>query len=263
MVDVAERLVGRQRVQPVVHGDALTQLTQFVARQMRLEFGLSDQEDLQQLLALVLQVREQPDLLEQLHRKVLRFIQHEHGMLAARTHGHQMLLECHQRGGFADAGRQVQAEAKTDLLEHLLPTQRRVGDQRDGHAIAPLVQSVVQRCRLTRADLARDEQERLAVLDAVAQMRLRFLMLTARIDELELMTGGERVLAQAEVMFEHRRIPLGGTSMFIPPAGLSAGRGAGLRLLFGRGGRPKIAGIGGWVGATSGPVAGRRSRTEG
>ncbi len=207
VVDVAQRLVGRERVQAVVHGDALTQLAQLVTTQVRLELGLTHEEHLQQLLALVLQVREQADLLEQLHGQVLRLVHHEHGVLAARTHGDEVLLERHQRGGLAHAARQLQPEAQADLLDQLLTRERRVRDERDRDAIAPLVERVVERRRLARAHLAGDQQEGLAVLDAVAQVGSRLLMLTARIDELELMTRGERVLAQTEMMFEHRWFP--------------------------------------------------------
>src|SRR5262249_11795386 len=85
------------------------------------------------------------------------------------------------------------------------------------------VERIVERCRLARSHLAGDQQEGLAILDAIAQVRARFLMLATRVYELELVPGGERVLAQAEVMFEHRSIPRGGTYMWCGSAGLSAG----------------------------------------
>ena len=123
MMDVAERLIGRQRIQPVVHGDALAQLAQLVARQVGFEFGLPHQEDLQQLVALVLEVRQQPDLLEQVHRQVLRFVHHEHGVLAARTHGDEALLQHDEQRGLAGAGLDLHAEAQADLLQQLLARQ--------------------------------------------------------------------------------------------------------------------------------------------
>jgi hypothetical protein len=209
VVDVAHRLVGRERVQPVVHGDALAELAQLVAREVRFQLGLADEEDLHQLVALVFQVREQPDLLEEIHRQVLRLVHHQHGLLATVAHVDEVLLEQHERGGLADPGRQLDAEAQADLLEHLLARERGVGDQRHGDLVAPLVQRVVERRGLAGSHLTGDQEERFAVLDAVAQVRARFLVLAARVHELELVSGGEGVFPQAEVVFEHRSVPNG------------------------------------------------------
>ena len=119
---------------------------------------------------------------------------------------YEVLLEQREHARLADAGRQVHAEAQADLLEHLLPRQRGVRDQRDGDLLAPLEQRVLHRGGLAGADLAGDEHEGLSVLDAEPQVRARLLMLTAGVEEPQRMTGGEGILAQPEMTLVHRTV---------------------------------------------------------
>ncbi len=58
----------------IAAGDALGELPQFIAIQQIAQFGLTDQDDLQQLLGVGLQIGEQPHLFEHLGREVLRLI---------------------------------------------------------------------------------------------------------------------------------------------------------------------------------------------
>ncbi len=61
----------------VAAGNALRQLAQVVAREQFPQLGLTDQDDLQQLLLRRLEVRQQADLLEHVGREILCFVDDE------------------------------------------------------------------------------------------------------------------------------------------------------------------------------------------
>jgi hypothetical protein len=78
-----------------VDRDALPELAQFRLGQLGLEFGLTHEEDLEQLLAVHLEVREQADLFEQIALEILRLVQKQDRQLAAPADLDQMPLEQH------------------------------------------------------------------------------------------------------------------------------------------------------------------------
>ena len=77
----------------VAAGDALCDLAQVVAIQQFAQFGLSDQDDLQQLLRGRLEVGQQPHLLEHLAVEVVRLVDHQHHALASRVRAQQVGIE--------------------------------------------------------------------------------------------------------------------------------------------------------------------------
>ena len=60
------------------------------------------------------------------------------------------------------------------------------------------------RRRLAGAHLAREAHERLAVLDAVAEVGDGFEVLGGRVEEPGVVTGGKWIFAQPKVRLEHR-----------------------------------------------------------
>ena len=204
-------------------GDALAQLAQLGAAEPLLELGLADQEHLEQLVAAPLEVREQPDLLEQLAVEILRLVEQQYGALALAVDREQVALELDQRLGLGGPGRQAEPEPQADLLEQLGAGERGVGDQRDVHPPLPLLEHVVERGGLAGADLAGDQHEGLAVLDPEAQVGERLLVLGAGEHEARLMPCDERVLTQAEMGFEHQVVRREGGASINPAAG-AAGR---------------------------------------
>ncbi len=61
----------------IAHRDPLSELAKFVAIESVSKLRLADEDDLQQLVLISFEVGQQPDLLEQLVRHVLRFIEEE------------------------------------------------------------------------------------------------------------------------------------------------------------------------------------------
>ena len=85
MLDVRARLPFGERAQVVPGGHPLGELAQLLARQESGELGLADQDDLEELLARRLEVRQQPNLLEHLRSQALGLVDDQHGSATARV----------------------------------------------------------------------------------------------------------------------------------------------------------------------------------
>src|SRR6267378_3720436 len=203
VMDVVLRVLRGERLQPVMHRDALAKLAQLGARQLGLEFGLTDAEQLNEFGAVQFEVRKQTQLLEHVAIEILRLVQQEDRAITARVDREQRPLEMSEDLGLGRRPVDRHAEAQRDLLEQFVPGQRGIRDQRHHDAVLPLGKGVIERRGLAGADFTGDENERLAVLDPVAQVSQSFLMLGTRIHELRVVPCDERILAQPEVVFEH------------------------------------------------------------
>src|SRR5207244_5471119 len=120
VVDVLLGIVGAQRFQPVEDRDALAELTQLGAGELLLELRLSDEEELDQLVALILEVGEQADLLELVALEVLRLVENQDRVVSARAGLPQEPLERRNRLGLAERAGVREPEAQADVLEQLV-----------------------------------------------------------------------------------------------------------------------------------------------
>jgi hypothetical protein len=84
MVDVVRHVAARQRMQFVMDKDTLTQLTKFVACEDLFQLGLAHEHDLQEFLLIGLEIGEQADLFEDVEAEILRFVDDQHDIAAAR-----------------------------------------------------------------------------------------------------------------------------------------------------------------------------------
>ncbi len=117
MLDVLAGLGARERFQVVTRGDSLGELTEIDPREHGAQLGLSDQEDLQQLVIVRLQVREQTDLLQHLAAQVLRFIDDENGAPTRGVRIEKVPIESiHERLGRRDILGQPNAKLLADAL---------------------------------------------------------------------------------------------------------------------------------------------------
>jgi hypothetical protein len=121
------------RTQVVTAGDALRELTQFVAIQEFAQFRLADEDDLQQLLGIGLKVGEQAHLLEDFGREVLRLIHHQHHALAGAVRLQQVLTEDVDQVFEAVRRRILHADSQllADGEEELRRGHARIEDQSD------------------------------------------------------------------------------------------------------------------------------------
>ena len=77
MFQVFGRIVLAQRFEVLASGDALCQLPHVFAIEYLAELGLSDQDNLEKFLLWCLEIGQQPDLLEDISRQVLCFIDNQ------------------------------------------------------------------------------------------------------------------------------------------------------------------------------------------
>jgi hypothetical protein len=82
VLDVRGRFLTRQRLEVVPNRHTLIELPQFGPPQQTLQVRLADEHDLEQLLLLRFEIRQNPDLLKDLERQVLRLVDDQHSLRA-------------------------------------------------------------------------------------------------------------------------------------------------------------------------------------
>jgi hypothetical protein len=204
MVDVVARLGCGQRPQVPADGDALAKLTQLVALELLAELGLAQQHDLQQLCRSRLQVGEQAHLLERFGRQGLRLVHQEQHVPTLCLLVQQELVEHFQQLGHRAAeGREP--EFGVDGLQQFQRREVRVEEEGDLAIAAEALDQGAAQGGLTRADLADDGDEALALLDAVDEMP-EGLAVRRREEEVPRVRGElEGLLVEAEILRVHLR----------------------------------------------------------
>ena len=205
VVDVFADFLGRERGDVIAQRDALLELAQAVAVEDLRQFGLADEDDLEELLLLGFEVGEQPDLLEHARFEVLGFIDDQRdvvvgGQLAQQERVDrvvQILL-----GGLGG----LQAKLVGDGPQHLGVGQGRIEDQRGFRLGIERIQQGAAEGGFSRADLAGDGDEPFPFADAVQQHVEGDAMVAAQEEELRIRRHIERIFAQSVKFFIHRPI---------------------------------------------------------
>jgi hypothetical protein len=203
---VGAQLLGGERAHVMLEGDALPQLAQRGLRELAQELRLPRQHDLEQLLAVGLEVREQAHLLDQLGVEILRLVDDQHGVEA----GAQALdQEAVQRDHVVGLGLLARAEAEL-RREQLVEVDRgeacRVHHQRDLDVLGQAPDHRAQERGLAGAHLAREQQEALAAGDAVLEDRQTLLVGLGEPEEARVWREGEGGLLQAVEGLVHPRL---------------------------------------------------------
>ena len=196
---VGGRFLARQRIEVVAAGDALRELPQVVAREHVAQFGLADQDDLQQLLRFGLEVGEQAHLLEHLGRQVLRLVDDQHHALALGMRLEQVAIEdvdqlLHAAHGVVG---QQDAQLLADRQQELRRVHARVQDQRDLGVVRLLGQQRADDGGLAGADFAGELDEAAGLGDAIDQVRQRLGVATAEEQVARVRRDREGLLGQA------------------------------------------------------------------
>ena len=98
----------RQRLDRALEADALLELAQVGLGQQVVQLRLAAEDDLQQLVAVGLEVQEQANLFEQVLGQQVGFVNDQHSAQALRVPRHQNVAEGAQHGGFRGLRRQAE-----------------------------------------------------------------------------------------------------------------------------------------------------------
>ena len=154
--------------------DPLCQLLQLRARDHLPQFGLADQDHLQQLALWRLQVGEQAQLLQHVGCEVLRLIDDEDVLLAFGVARQQVFIERIEvilDGGGSNAGVVHRyLELVADGLEEIGDRQLRVEDVGHPTMLGHLLQETSADGGLASADFAAEQDEPTAAPDAIEKM---------------------------------------------------------------------------------------------
>jgi hypothetical protein len=180
-------------------GDAFLQLAHVRQVQVRIELGLAEQDDLQQLVAARFQVRQQADFLERLQRHGLRLFHQQQHLAAGRVAGDQFVVQAAQHLVGAAPGR-LQAQLGGDGVHHLLGPQAGIDQVDDVDIVRQPALHHAAEHGLAAADLAGHLDDALAVGDGVQQRVEDLAARVAAVKKGGIRRDAEGRLVQAEVL---------------------------------------------------------------
>src|SRR5207253_1881804 len=154
--------VAIERRELIANRDALIELAELRRAQQNLQIQLADQDDLEQLLFVGFEIRQNANLLEHRQREMLRFVDDEDRARLERNQREQKIVERVDELRLGDAREPSlfhllaghHAEVLQDSLEQILLGKKRIEDERrEGGAVDFFEQRAAQR-RLAGADVA-------------------------------------------------------------------------------------------------------------
>ena len=144
--------------------------------ELLVQFGLSHQQDLEQLFARRLEVGQETDLLEHFCRNMVRFVDHQHGgefLLMARNH----VVAQHQQKLALVLARHVEPEVAGNILQELDGREPAIEYVGVGNiALIQQLQQAADEQRFAGTDFSGHDHESLVTSDAVVQRRQRFVV---------------------------------------------------------------------------------------
>src|SRR3984957_11085095 len=195
-VNVTLGLVDIERRQVGAESNTLLELPQIDRIQLLVEFGLPDQQYLQQLLLRRFQIGQQPDFLEHFHRKMVSFVHHQHrgqALLMPRNYERTQIQQKVTLG----LARSRQSKITGNILQEIGRRQPRIEDIRIGHvAPAQQLQQAEHQQGLARAYFPGHYHEAFASPHSVVQSRQRLVVSLRREKKRRVGSNLERVALQ-------------------------------------------------------------------
>ena len=142
------------------------------SRQIELgaELGLTDEQDLQDLLVRRLEVGEEPDLLEGVRIEILGLVEDQDGVLAGALALDEEILKREKPLGRRCFPRLADAEVLQEVLEDPVEVEHRIGDERDGGRLVQSFEQCLEQGSLAGSHLAGQQDEALALLYSVQEL---------------------------------------------------------------------------------------------
>src|SRR5436190_4785482 len=176
MLDIRLGLGPIQRTQMVGSNHALSQLLHLRTLHHLPQLGLSDQKALQQCLIAKLEIRQHPQFFDRFWREVLRFVDDEKGAFLVQRRLAQKCLQRSKQYRLADSPH-GQAKRCANRTQHVVRIELRADELRSDQLVTvDLLKKTADNCRLAGANLAGNDDEAFALVQAVLQVCERALV---------------------------------------------------------------------------------------
>ena len=189
-------------VQATLDGDTLPQLAQTGLGELGFQLRLADENDLEQLFRRRLQIREQAKVLQDVRLEILSLVDQQHARAAPTK-----LLdeEGVERLDALESSVPLHLDVQfvAGVSEQLLEAQRGVVNVGEPDRSLEILHQHAEERRLARADLARHDDEALALLDTRQEARIRFPVHRICVEEPRVRRDVEGFLSQTEVCRVH------------------------------------------------------------
>jgi hypothetical protein len=202
-IEVMTDVVMHQRREAEVMRDALFQLAHVRAGKDIVQFRLAEKHQLQQLVAVGLEVRQQAYFLERFHRHGVRFVDQHHDLATFAEGLDQVILKRAHDGRRAGALGHVQAQFVGNGIQDVVTRQRRVGEVNDRDVFRQTFhQYPAQHC-LATADLSADLDDAFVVGNRIDQGVKRRAPICPVEEEVGMRCDAEGWFVESEVFQVH------------------------------------------------------------
>ena len=157
------------RRQMEIRRHALRELRQVGPAHRVAQFGLADQDQLQQFVLVRIDVGEHAQLFQRFPAQVLRLVENQDDPALFGIFLDEVSLKQPEQIDIGGLRRRHLIERQQDPAQQLAAVAMGIGDQADPHIVADLFQQVMQQRRLARTDLAGDQGDRGAGQQAIFQ----------------------------------------------------------------------------------------------
>ena len=175
-MDIGFDLARLHRFEVMSRDHALAQLLELVgAGEQALELRLAEQKRLQERVRAELEVRQHPQFLERADREVLGFVDDQQAAFAVARFLVEEMLDRGERRRLVTPF-DIEAEAARRDMDHLLAIERAGDHLAHAHPVVELFLEMRDQRRFARADLAGDDDEPFALVQAIAKIGQRLLV---------------------------------------------------------------------------------------
>ena len=204
VMDVGPRLALRERLEVIARGHALGELAQVGSGQELPQLRLPDENHLQELLARRLQIRQEPDLLQDLAAEILGLVDDDHRPPAPRVRVEQVAVErIAEHLEACGLARMLDVQLLAHSGQQLDGGEGGIEHHRHVHLGRQLLEQRAAHGGLAGADLAGELQEAAPGADAVEQMGERFPVTVRQVEIPRVGRDRERKLGEPEVGVVH------------------------------------------------------------
>src|SRR3989338_1028899 len=206
--DVPVRLLRVERLQPVTDLNPLPELSQGGLRELVVQFRLSDEDQLKEFVRLRLQVGQQPDHLQGIHREILGLVDDDNGVSSLPLAGEEKTVQRRDLVLKGPLPSRLNSKILVDRLDEVQGREKRIDDERGLDPIRrplplPPVPGGPERGGLSRPALAGHQDKSAPLADPVQEGPQDLLMLGRVVQKPRVRRHTERFFRKREEVKIH------------------------------------------------------------